>query len=90
MKATVYLISNEPADKQKQMRVAEKLGPDFVFLSDPEGKMAALYAGKYPQGYLKPATIVVGKDKKIIYASSVDDFKKRPSAGDVLKAVKSF
>ncbi len=90
MKATVYLISNEPPEKQKQMRAAEKLGPTFAFLSDPDAKMAALYAGKYPEGYLKPATIVVGKDKKIIYASSVDDFKKRPSADDVLKAVKAF
>lgn len=86
----MYAISNEPAEKQKQMRASEKLGSAFVFLSDPDAKMASLYAGKYPQGYLKPATIVVGKDGKITFASAVDDFKVRPSADVVLKEVLAF
>ncbi len=89
-KATVYAVSYEPADKLKKMREAEKLGPQFVFLSDPEGKLAALYAGKYPQGYLKPATIVVGNAGKITFATSLDDYKVRPAAENVLKFVKEF
>ncbi len=72
------------------MREAEKLGSQFVFLSDSEGKLAALYAGKYPQGYLKPATIVVGKKGKITFATSLEDYKVRPAAENVLKFVKAF
>ena len=72
------------------MREAEKLGSQFVFLSDPEGKLASLYAGTYPQGYLKPATIVVGRKKVITYATSLDDYKVRPAAETVLKFVKEF
>ncbi len=72
------------------MRAAEKLGSQFVFLSDPEGKFADLYAGKYPQGYLKPATIVVGKKGKITFATSLDDYKVRPAAENVLKFIKDF
>lgn len=84
----IYAISNEPAAELKKMRDAEKLGSSFVFLSDPEAKMASLYAGKYAEGHLKPATIVVGKDGKIRYATALDDYKVRAAAEAVLKAVK--
>ncbi len=72
------------------MREAEKLGPTFIFLSDPDAKLAGLYAGKYSQGYLRPATIVVGKKGKIIFATSLDDYKVRPAAEAVLKALTEF
>ncbi len=86
--AIVYLVSNEATDKLEAMRQAEKLGPTFVSLSDPEAKLAALYAGKYDQGYLKPATIVVGKKSKIVFASALEDYKIRADSQAVLKAVR--
>jgi peroxiredoxin len=89
-KATIYAISYEPADKLKKMREAHKLGPQFKFLSDPNSKLSDLYSGKYPQGYLKPATIVVGKKGKILFATSLEDYKVRPAAEIVLKFVKEF
>lgn len=86
--AVVYIVSNEASDKLEAMRQAEKLGPTFVSLSDPEAKLAALYAGKYDQGYLKPATIVVGKKSKILFASALEDYKVRADSQAVLKAVR--
>ena len=88
LNATIYAISNEPADKLKEMRESEKLGSTFVFLSDPEAKFGSLYAGKYEQGYLKPATLVVGKNGRIVYATSLDDYKIRPAADKVLEAAR--
>ena len=72
------------------MREAEKLGSTFIFLSDPDAKLAGLYAGKYHQGFLKPATIVVGKKGKITFATSLDDYKVRPAVETVLKAISEF
>jgi len=86
--AIVYVVSNEASDKLDAMRQAEKLGSTFVSLSDPEAKLAALYAGKYDQGYLKPATVVVGKKGKIVFASSLEDYKIRADSQAVLKAVR--
>ena len=86
-KATIYAISNEPAAKLKEMRAAQKLGPTFVFLSDPKAKLAGLYAGKYDQGYLKPATVVIDRKGKITFATSLDDYTKRPSAAELLRTI---
>lgn len=72
------------------MREAHKLGAQFRFLSDPDAKLANLYAGKYPQGYLKPATIVIGKKGNILFATSLEDYKVRPTAESILKFVRSF
>ena len=83
----IFAVSYEPADKLKKMREAEKLGASFTFLSDPNGLLSAHYSGKYDQGYLKPATVVVGKDGKITFATSLVDYKIRPAAAEVLKAV---
>jgi peroxiredoxin len=87
--AIIYAISNEPANKLKQMRESQHLGPIFSFLSDPKALLAAHYAGKYDQGYLKPATIVIGKKGKIVFATSLEDYKVRPAADEVLKAVQN-
>lgn len=86
----MYCISNEGADKLLQMREKQKLGESFVFLSDPEGKLAAHYAGSYPQGFLKPATVVVGRDKKIQWATSLDNYAVRPAAEKVLEEVARY
>ena len=83
----IFAVSNEPADKLKKMRDSEKLGPSFTFLSDPNGQLASHYAGKYDRGFLKPATVVVGRGGKIVYATSLEDYKVRPAAEEVLKAV---
>ena len=83
----IFAVSYEPADKLKKMRDAEKLGSSFTFLSDPKGELAAHYAGKYNQGFLKPATVVVGRGGKIVYATSLEDYKVRPAAELILKAV---
>lgn len=85
----IFAVSYEPADKLKKMRDAEKLGASFTFLSDPKGLLSAHYSGKYEQGYLKPATVVVGKGGKIVYATSLEDYKVRPAAAVVLKSVQN-
>ncbi len=86
-KATIYAISVEPAARLKAMRDGESLGKAFVFLSDPQAKLAQLYVGKEVQGYLKPATIVVGKNGKITFATSMTDISVRPSPITILKAI---
>ncbi len=90
--AIIYAISNEGPDKQDQMRAKEKLGEPFVFLTDPEGKLAKSYAGTYTEGrmatILKPATIVVGRGGKIVYGVSIEDFRIRPPAQAVLDATR--
>ena len=85
----IYAIAAEPAPLLKRMREQEHLGKAFVFLSDVEAKFGSLYAGKYPPGYLKPATIVVGKNGKIVFASSLEDITNRPAAEKVLAAIKN-
>ena len=87
--AIVYAISNEEADDLKKMKEAEKLGDTFVFLSDREAKGAGDYAGHYPdKTMLKPATFVIGKGGKIVYAYVGEDYKVRAGAQSVLQAVK--
>lgn len=86
-KAIIFAISSEGSEQLKKMRETEKLGSTFVFLSDPDAKLASLYAGRYPQGFLKPATIVIGLDKKVAWATSVEDYKVRPAAEKVLAAL---
>ena len=84
-----YAISNEGADDLKKMKEAEKLGDTFVFLSDQEAKGAAGYAGHYAgKTMLNPATFVIGKNGKIVYAYVGEDYKVRADAQTVLKAVK--
>lgn len=88
-KATVYAISNEEAGDLQKMKVAEKLGDTFVFLSDRETKAANLYAGHYDgKTVLKPATFVIGKGGKIVYAYVGEDYKVRAGVDAVLQAVK--
>jgi peroxiredoxin len=86
--AVVYAISNEEAGDLKRMKEAEKLGDTFVFLSDKQAKVADSYAGHYSgRTVLKPATLVIGKDGKIVYAYVGEDFKVRASAQSVLQAL---
>ncbi len=85
----VYAISNEPAGPLDKMREQNMLGDRFVFLSDPEGKVASLYAGKLATGVLNPATLVIGKSGKIVFAEAEEDYTKRPPTDKVLKAIKS-
>lgn len=71
------------------MKDAEKLGDTIVFLSDSEAKAADRYAGHYPgKTMLKPATFVIGKNRKITYAYVGENFTVRASAEAVLNAVK--
>lgn len=74
-----------------KMKDREKLGAPFVFLSDPDGKAAAHYAGHYPNSkVLNPATFVIGRDRRIVYAY-VDpaDYRVRAGADAVLRAVQA-
>ena len=75
------------------MRASTKVGKNFVFLSDPDGRLAASYAGTYSEGrmkgILKPGTVVVGRGGKIVYGISDEDYKVRPAAQAVLAAVRT-
>ena len=87
--AIVYAISNEGAEELKQMKQEHDLGDGFVFLSDPEGQAADLYAGKMENGVLKAATYVIGRDGTLKLSFVEDDYTKRPPAEDVLAAVRN-
>lgn len=87
--AIVYVISYEDATQLKAMKEQEKLGETFVFLADQECKAGAKYAGRYPDnGTLVPATFVIGKDRKIVFAEIDEKFSVRPAAQAVLEAVR--
>jgi peroxiredoxin len=88
--AIVYAMSNEDSSAQIKMRDLQKLGKTFVFLTDPDAKMANLYAGRGDRGtVLKPATFVIGKDKKIAYAYVTHNGEDHPPVQDVVKAVQA-
>jgi len=83
-------MSNEDSPAQIQMRDMNKLGKTFVFLSDPDAKLAGLYAGRLDGGkVLKPATIVIGKNKKVAYAYVTHNGEDHPPVQDVVKAVRA-
>ena len=85
----MYAISNEMSADLQKMKDGEKLGDTFVFLSDQEAKAADLYAGHYDgKTLLKPATFVIGKNGKIVYAYVGEDYRARAGAETVLAALK--
>ncbi len=87
--AIVYAISNEGPSDLREMKDAEKLGSTFVFLSDIKADAAAGYAGHYAgKTMLNPATFVIGKSGKIIYAYVGEDYKERADSQLVLQMVK--
>jgi peroxiredoxin len=70
------------------MRDTQKLGSAFVFLSDADGKLAALYAGRETGStVLKASTFVIGKNKKISFAYVTHGGEASPPVKDLLKAV---
>jgi peroxiredoxin len=87
--AALFALSDEDAPALIQMRDREKV--DFIaFLSDKQGEAARQYAGVYPgKTTLKPATFVIDKNKKIVYAYLDENYRVRPAADEVLAAVRS-
>ena len=84
----VYLLSNEGANDLQKMKETENLGEPFVFLSDREAAGAGHYAGHYDgQTMLNPATFVIDRNGKIVYAYVGEDFKTRADTEKVLQAV---
>ncbi|MDQ2800898.1 MAG: peroxiredoxin family protein [Armatimonadota bacterium] len=86
--AAVYAISNEDAPNLKQMQSNEHLG--FVmFLSDPDGSAARLYAGLYPGSMVhQPGSFVIDKHRKITYAYVNQDYHSRAATTSLLAAVR--
>ena len=86
--AAFYALSNEAGPDLKKMR--DQHGVDFItFLSDKDGKAARLYSGVYPdKPYLKPGTYVIGKNKKIVYAYTNENFMTRAPTDAVIAALK--
>jgi peroxiredoxin len=87
--AAFYALSDEDAPALIQMRDHEKV--DFItFLSDKHGEAARKYAGVYTgKTTLKPATFVIDKHRKILYAYLDENYRVRAAADDVLAAVRS-
>ncbi|MBC7806918.1 MAG: peroxiredoxin family protein [Akkermansiaceae bacterium] len=85
--AGVFAISNEDATALKAMRDRHKL--DFVtFLSDAKGEAAKQFGGTYPgEATLKPVTLVIGKNSKVVYAYTNEDYQKRATTQAVLDAL---
>lgn len=71
------------------MAKKENLKAPFVMLSDPKGIAGKLYAGMARPNLHTPATYVIGKDGKIAYRYVGENFRTRPAAQAVLKAVKA-
>lgn len=87
----MFAVSNEDSAAQVEMRKSEKLGPTFVFLSDPDAKLAAIYAGKQESHHsLWPATFVIDKHRKIGFAFVSEGHGDSPPPSDLLKAVQAF
>lgn len=71
------------------MRSSEHLGDQFVFLSDPEGKLVKHYSGiEHAYETFNPGTYVVGKDGKIAYSFTNISYTVRAPVEDVLAAVR--
>src|SRR5688500_3585710 len=68
--AQVVAISTDDTDTLKRFK--ESLGAPFIFLSDPGGKVAALYGGAQ-DGHAKRATFVIGRDGTIGHVDTGKD-----------------
>ncbi len=87
--AAVYALSDEDPPALIQLRDGEKV--DFItFLSDKNGDAARKYAGVYPgKTLLKPATFVIDKHQKIVYAYLDENYRVRAATNDVLAALRT-
>ncbi|MBC8143884.1 MAG: AhpC/TSA family protein [Armatimonadetes bacterium] len=85
--AKVYAISNEGAAELNKMKSGTNL--DFAtFLSDPEAKAAQQFGGTYPdKPVLKPVTLVIGKNGKVVYAYTNENYEVRATTDAVLNAL---
>ena len=76
------------AEQHEETRKFEELGSAFVFLSDMDGELAALYAGLNAAGTNNPAVYVIDSRGRIVYRHVNDDYEIRSKAADVLDAVR--
>ena len=87
--AVVYAISDEDPAALKGMKSKETPGDTFVYLSDKDASAAKFYAGQYEgKSTLKPATYVIDKTGKIVFAYADENYSIRAGADEVLKALR--
>lgn len=68
--------------------MAEKLLLPFPLLSDQEGKVIREYGVWDEKGEIsRTALVVIGKDRKILYRYTGEDFADRPGDQELLKAL---
>jgi peroxiredoxin len=95
--AEMLLISSQSQDKSKEL--SEKIGMDFIFLSDEENKMAnkleidhinGVPIGNIP-GYgedtVLPTVIITDEHGKIIFLDQTDNFRIRPEPSTFLQVL---
>jgi hypothetical protein len=86
--AAVFALSDEGPEPLRQMRDRNQ-ADSITFLSDAKGEAARKYAGTYPgKTTLKPATFVIDKNGKIVYAYLNEDYRTRAATDAVVAAVR--
>ena len=65
--AQVVAVSTDDVDTLKKFK--ESLAAPFLFLSDPDGKVAEMYGGTM-LGHAKRATFVIDRDGKIAHTET--------------------
>lgn len=87
--AVVFAVSYEDGPTLERMKMDHALGAVFVFLSDPVGELADDYNGMTAKGIHSPATYVLDGDLKPVFSFRHEDHHVRPSAEDVMAALRN-
>ena len=86
--AVVFAVSFEDGPALERMKMDHALGAGFVFLSDPVGELADEYDGMTAKGIHNPSTFVLDGNLKPVFSFRHEDHHVRPSAEDVMKALR--
>ena len=86
--AVVCAVSYEDGTMLERMKMDHALGAGFVFLSDPVGELADGFDGMTANGIHNPATFVLGSNLKPVFSFRDEDHHVRPSAEDVMIALR--
>lgn len=94
----LYAISVDNAEKSKEL--AAKIAKDgkgeikFPLLSDPNhqtidayGLFDPAYAGEKVEGIPQPAIYILDENRKIVWAKTEPDYRKRPSNKEIRAAL---
>ena len=91
----VSIVALSVEDAKGLAKSRKKTGADFPFVGDPEGllldTLALRHVGGHPlnkSDLARPASVLVRQDGTLAWASYAENYRVRPTPGQVLAAVR--